>query len=99
MTKLGRKENLKSWKKGQSGNPHGRPRKVPALDTLLSNIPEADWQKVIDKIKNKAKTGNMRAAEVLLDRAYGKPKQSMDFNGSVTLPITGMVISKPNDKK
>lgn len=86
------------WKKGQTGNPQGRPKKIPAL-ALLSNIPEADWQKVISKIVTKAKAGNMRAAEILLDRAYGKPKQSMDFNGSFTAPITGMVINVPNTKK
>lgn len=70
------------WKPGQSGNPNGRPRKIPALDSLLSKIPESDFQKVIDALVAKAKKGDVRATEVLLDRSYGKAKQELKVENS-----------------
>ncbi len=76
---------------GQSGNPSGRP-KVPeevkaafrehtqqALDTLVSII-ESESAKDADRI---------RAAEVILDRGWGKPVQGVDVDASIeALPVS-----------
>lgn len=81
----GKVENLTPFKKGQSGNPNGRPKKLPELDKLLSDIPESDYESLISKLFAMAKKGNVRAAEVILDRAYGKAKETMEISGIQTV--------------
>ena len=68
------------FKKGQSGNPKGRPKKIPELEVLINEVfGDADAMKeILTSLQAQAKKGNIRAAEMILDRAYGKPKQSID---------------------
>lgn len=79
-------EGLKKFKKGQSGNPKGRPKKLPQLDELLADVlgEEKDGieaaKAILMALRAKATKGDVRAAEVLLDRAYGKAKQVIDAN-------------------
>jgi hypothetical protein len=68
------------FKPGQSGNPNGRPRKIPAIDKLLQDIAEDDYTEVIKALFKKAKKGDVRAAEVLFDRAYGKARQTVEID-------------------
>lgn len=73
------------FKKGKSGNPNGRPKKIPALEELLADIlsEEKDGieaaRAILITLRSKAIKGDIRAAEVLLDRAYGKVKQAIDY--------------------
>lgn len=66
-------------------NGGGRPPKLPELDKLLADVlgEEKDGVTAADAILRKlramAASGNIRAAEILLDRAYGKAKQAMDI--------------------
>jgi hypothetical protein len=83
--KGGTPENLKRVPKGgPSPNPNGRPRKLPKLDALLADVlgEEKDGieaaKVILMALRKKAAQGDVRAAEVLLDRAYGKAKQSVD---------------------
>jgi len=55
------------WKKGQSGNPAGRPRGTAKVAKLRSLI-EADMPEVIAKVVELAKEGDMSAAKLLVDR-------------------------------
>lgn len=70
--------------KGKSGNPNGRPKKCPPLDELIDKVlgEEKDGitaaQAILMTLRKKAAAGDVRAAELLLDRAYGKSKQSID---------------------
>lgn len=82
--------------KGKSGNPKGRPKKLPELDKLLADVlgEEKDGVTAADAILRKlramAASGNIRAAEILLDRAYGKAKQPVDMNiTTVDVEFTG----------
>ena len=76
--------NNKPFKKGQSGNPNGRPRKIPELDKLLADVlgEEKDGltaaEAILKALRLKATKGDVRAAEVLLDRAYGKASQKIE---------------------
>lgn len=78
------------WKKGQSGNPKGRPKKLPDLKELLINVlgdtkeGKSAMEAVLMAIRAKALKGDTRAAELLLDRAYGKPKQETDIMTTFT---------------
>lgn len=77
-------ENLTPFPKGVSGNPNGRPRKLPKIDDLLSEIlgseddANSEAYAILHNLVKQAKGGNVKAAEILLDRAYGKAKQSID---------------------
>lgn len=79
------------FKKGQSGNPKGRPKKLPQLDTLLDRVlGEAkgditEAERILQALKRRALKGDVRAAEIILDRAYGKPKQSVDVRSKVEI--------------
>ncbi len=80
------------FKPGRSGNPKGRPKKLPKLDELLANVlgEEKDGttaaEAILKKLRQLATSGSIRAAEVLLERGYGKAKQPLEHSG--TLEIT-----------
>jgi hypothetical protein len=94
-------ENLEKgkWKKGQSGNPAGRPKKLPELRELLANVlgDEKDGKTAAEAIlmalRAKAAKGDVRAAELLLDRAYGKSAVSVDLTGEVN--VNTVIRPKP----
>lgn len=76
-------ENVEPYKfkPGQSGNPNGRPKKLPELDHLLAEVlgeeSGNEAKAILQALLTKAKKGDVRAAEVLFDRAYGKAKQDV----------------------
>lgn len=80
---MANEQNLKPFKKGQSGNPNGRPNKIPDVDKLLAKIPESDYDAVIDALFKKAKKGDVRASEVLFDRSWGRPKEKIEVSGGI----------------
>jgi hypothetical protein len=68
-------------------NPKGKPPKLPDLDVLLAEVlgeqnPQGieAAKAILMAMRAKAAKGDVRAAEALLDRAYGKPKQSIDMS-------------------
>lgn len=97
--------NNKPFKKGQSGNPNGRPKKLPELDKLLADVlgEEKDGvtaaEAILKKLRQMAAAGNLRAAEILLDRGYGKPKQMIENNITGNEPLIIVTSQKPNDEQ
>ena len=98
--------NNKPFKKGQSGNPNGRPRKLPELDKLLADVlgEEKDGvsaaEAILKALRLKASKGDVRAIELMLDRAYGKAPQTITHEGlptSVTFNFTDMSGDKTNE--
>lgn len=91
----------------------GRPRKLPNLDLLLAEIlgseaiegADTDIQsaaaRIIDSLRKMAEKGNVRAAEILLDRMYGKPKQDIKIENPVAhqLIITEEIIQRTENKE
>lgn len=83
------------FKKGQSGNPKGRP-KLPDIKEALAKVlaDEKDGTSALEAtlmaLRSKAVKGDVRAAMVLLDRAFGKPQQSIDHTtgGDKLIPTT-----------
>ena len=98
----GTPENLIPARKGEpSRNPHGRPKKLPQIDKLLADVlgEEKDGitaaDAILRKLRAMAAAGNIRAAEILLDRAYGKAKQQMDLtSGGNPVPIPQIIMPK-----
>ncbi len=93
-------KNLKPFKKGKSGNPQGRApgalslksyiKKWLAAEEEFKNPITSEMQRltqydiiVIQQIA-KARKGDTRAFEALLDRVEGKPKQSIDLDTDLT---------------
>lgn len=92
--------NLKPFKPGQSGNLKGRPKKLPAIDDLLAEVlGEEDGNStakiILESMVKQAKKGDVRAAELLLERAYGKPKQPIEHSGE----IKGFTIAAASAKR
>ena len=86
-------KNLRPAKKGEVRNPNGRPKKLPDLDILMAEVlgEEKDGktaaQAILAALRAKAAKGDIRAAEVLLNRGYGLPKQKIEHSGDVTAPV------------
>ena len=98
-------DNPKPFIKGQSGNPNGRPKKLPELDKLMAEVlgEEKDGitaaKAILNMLRGKAAKGDIKAAQLLLDRAYGKSKQNIDITTQgekVTVPT--IIFTKDGDK-
>ena len=68
------------WKKGQSGNPNGRPKKNLCIADVLREIGEEEYQdgitnleQVMRVVYKKALKGEMRSIEHICERLEGKP--------------------------
>lgn len=82
-------KNLKPFEKGDKRiNKNGRPKKLPQLDKLLIDVLSEEQngisaaEAILKVIRNKALRGDVDAAEKLLTRAYGKPKETVDINST-----------------
>lgn len=79
-------------------NKKGRPKKLPPLDELLAKVLGTDGEgkseaeAIIEALKKKAIRGDTRAAEILLERGYGKVRQDIDVKGNIIL------VFDPDDK-
>jgi hypothetical protein len=63
--------NQKPWqfKKGQSGNPAGKPKGARHKTTLLAEkLMQADAEAIVKAVLDSAKGGDMTAARIVLDR-------------------------------
>lgn len=97
------------FKKGDPRiNRKGQPRKLPGLDALLkeklgnddgSAMTDSEAGEIIDALIARAKKGDTRAAEILLDRGYGKPKQSVHMSGKVEGGGKHVIEFRDNTKK
>lgn len=88
-------QNIEKHKfpKGQTGNPNGRPRKLPELDKLLADVlgEEKDGvsaaEAILKALRLKASKGDVRAAEIILDRAYGRARQTIEQHNTHNVNI------------
>lgn len=76
--------NLKPFKKGQSGNPSGRPKKVKEIAAVADKHGVAAIEKLAKLIDSPDDRVALAAAQAVLDRAVGKPKQSVDLKAKHT---------------
>jgi len=88
-----------SWKKGQSGNPNGRPKGtfsfIPllknALKDIYKNTDKSNAKVVVEKlIKNAIEKEDIRAMKELMDRVDGTPAQTI--KGDKDAPIFKIVV-------
>jgi hypothetical protein len=100
---MGNPKNLKPFKKGESGNPEGRPPIVKELKSFLQEkLSEPDPQQAgksnLEAISGKlflmAQKGNLKAIELIFNYAYGKPKES----GNEGSELCTVLMPKPVDE-
>ena len=82
------------WKKGQSGNPKGRPKSGFALNEYITDLANVELEDkktmleaVVGKVYEEALKGNMTAISFLADRVLGKPSQSIAVKDATDEPI------------
>ena len=72
------------WKKGQSGNPGGRPKELKEVIMLAREEGAASIRALV-KVRDNPKAppaARAFAANAILDRGYGKPTQAIQTNGN-----------------
>jgi hypothetical protein len=95
------KEDLIPYKKGQSGNPNGRPKGSKNRSTIVREILNLmvqvkddegndKWQSneylIVQAMVNKAiEKGDVAAFNALYDNLYGKLKDTVDMNTTETI--------------
>lgn len=76
------------WKKGQSGNPSGRPKSKTLSDAYRSKLEEPvpndpeerTWAELIAEAQVRdAVRGNVQAAREIADRTEGRARQAIEF--------------------
>lgn len=73
------------FKKGETGNPHGRPPVLPELKTAIAKLlseKSGDYtalDAILKALFKRAMSGDVRAAQELLDRGFGKSQQLIDM--------------------
>lgn len=76
---------------GQSGNPAGRPKK----DSWLTELAQAYGPEALDLLVQQMRSDNpaiaQKAASLLLERGFGKPRQSVEMTGSDGQPLVQSV--------
>ena len=94
---MANEQNLKSFKKGQSGNPNGRPKGSLNRSTIAKKWLEVLSQEELEdgEVKwlsneeamtlsfiKKARNGDVNAYKALMDSAYGTAKDTVDINSN-----------------
>lgn len=93
----GNPQNLTPFKKGnQAAKGHGRPPILPDLNKLLAKVLGEEKQDmtaaeaILKALLSRATKGDVRAAEILMDRGWGKTITQVDIT------TLGEPIKAPN---
>jgi hypothetical protein len=81
----GRKDHAGLFKKGQSGNPTGRPRVIAKVRDIAREYTEEAIDALVRVVRDKKSPAAavVAAASAILDRGYGKPTQTIEANVNV----------------
>ena len=75
------------WKKGQSGNPGGRPRLDAELRDAAREYTQEALNVLVNGLKSKSAAVKIKCAQELLDRGWGKPRQSVEISDPDGNPV------------
>jgi hypothetical protein len=85
-----------TFKKGQSGNPKGRPKKeyeIEYSNIIQSQCSTSDWREICRVAITQAKRGDEKARKWLSDNLVGLPIQKSEITGkdgnSIKVTLSG----------
>ena len=89
------------FRPGISGNPGGRPKMPEEFRQLARENSIPALQVVVNILKNPASANKdrLKAAEIILDRAWGKPVQGVEMSGRDGGPIEVKHYAKLDDNE
>lgn len=94
----------KKFSKDNQPEKNGRPKKLPELDELIAEVLTDEQngitaaKAILMKFRQQAIGGNIKAGEILLDRAWGKAKQSIEMtgpDGNALQPVININLVQP----
>ena len=83
-----------SWKKGRSGNPHGRPRGGEELSAILRQT--VDRQRFAEKLCELCYAGDVQAMRLLLAYTDGLPIARAELDSTEGIQITVNYVQQNN---
>jgi len=95
----GPKPGLRAWKKGQSGNPHGRRAEGLATAERLRNALVNELPAILEVVVKNAKAGDLNAGRTILERvlaplkAIEVPAYLTDVSGTLSEQGQGVLQS------
>ena len=86
---------MAKWKKGESGNPNGRPRKNKSLSEELRRVlqerapdlEQTNLQVIVAKLVEMARDGDKDILRYVFDRLEGRPAQAVELTGDKARPL------------
>jgi hypothetical protein len=86
-----------SFKRGQSGNPGGRPKALMEVIELARSHTREAISALADIVRNgdAPPSAQVAAATALLDRGWGKPVQPSELSGPGGTPLQTYVVRMP----
>ena len=89
------------FKKGQSGNPGGRPKEVAEVRELAKEHGPEAIERLVKLMASDNERTAVAACEAILNRGYGKPGQSVTIGADSENPLpTEIVVNvvRPQDR-
>lgn len=72
-----------AFKKGQSGNPGGRPKEAPEVKELARSYAAEAIETLAKHMRGDDVRTSVAASQALLDRGFGKPAQALEVSGEL----------------
>jgi hypothetical protein len=82
------------WKKGESGNPSGRPKILGEVKELARNFMyNGGFERLFELAKNAANDSvKLKAVELIMGYGFGKPSQKLEIESTPLINVNMAVI-------